>query len=51
MYGEKLTVTLRMRKDGHLSTSHPIFNFEINHIQTPSHVGNIQNSPRGTSKP
>ena len=42
MYGEKLTVTLRMREDCHFSTSSPIFNFEINHIQTPSHVGNIQ---------
>ena len=43
MYGEKLTVTLRMREDCHFCTSSPIFNFEINHIQTPSHVGNIQN--------
>ena len=43
MYGEKLTVTLRMREDCHFCTSNPIFNFEINHIQTPSHVGNIQN--------
>ena len=43
MCGEKLTVTLRMREDCHFCKSSPIFNFEINHIQTPSHVGNIQN--------
>ena len=42
MYGEKLTFTLRMREDCHFCTNSPIFNFEINHIQTPSHVGNIQ---------
>ena len=32
-----------MREDCHFCKSSPIFNFEINHIQTPSHVGNIQN--------